>query len=78
MSERWRDIMSGEATMYSYPSILDNRLSRRVWRFLGFCRRGWHLWDEVLSGLDEAHYLTCDACEETFIGHDDRNENELI
>ncbi len=69
MSERWQDIFSGKATMYSYPRIFDNRAARIVWRSL-FCRGGWHLWDEVLSGVNEAHYMTCDACGEHFIGHD--------
>jgi hypothetical protein len=69
MSERWRDVMNGTTTVYTYPGVFDNRLARAVWRFL-FCRRGWHLWDEVLSGVEERHYLTCDACTVRFIGHD--------
>ena len=65
MSERWRDVMDGRATMHTYPGIFDNRLARFIWR-RWFCPRGWHLWDEVLSGLHERHYLTCDACSMTF------------
>lgn len=33
-----------------------------LWRLL-FCRREWHLWDEVESDCD--HYLSCDACGKT-------------
>lgn len=64
--------------MYSYLFLLDNRLGRFLWRMAGFCRRGWHLWDEVLSGVDERHYLTCDACGEEFIGHDWREPNVAV
>lgn len=67
-TERWRRIMDGSAVMYSYPSLFDNRIAHSLWRLL-FCPRGWHLWDEVLSGLNEAHYLTCDACPKRFVGH---------
>lgn len=49
---------------YTYSPLLDNALCHWLWRRV-FCRRGWHLWDEVLSGLGEAHYLYCDACEES-------------
>lgn len=38
---------------------------RWLWRLL-FCRGQWHLWDEVLSGVHDAHYLVCDACGVTF------------
>ena len=69
MSERWKEIFNGNATMYTYPGVFGNRLGRLIWRTL-FCPRGWHLWDEVLSGVNERHYLTCDACQESFIGHD--------
>jgi hypothetical protein len=30
------------------------------------CKRGIHLWDEVLSGGDPwKHYFVCDACQKT-------------
>jgi hypothetical protein len=39
------------------------------------CRFNWHLFDEVLSSLDEYnHYLHCDACE--LIVHISRIEKE--
>jgi len=44
---------------YTYIGLLDNRLSRFLWRKV-FCVRGWHLWDESLG--DARHYLSCDAC----------------
>jgi hypothetical protein len=43
---------------WTYPKVLGNRLVWRLWKRL-FCKRGWHLWDEVSS---EYHYLFCDAC----------------
>lgn len=54
---------------HRYPKLLDNAYAQFLWRKL-FCRGGWHLWNEVLSGLDERHYLFCDACSVEFIGHD--------
>jgi hypothetical protein len=45
---------------YTYPKFLQNKLCWYLWKRI-FCKRGWHLWDEV-SSLDE-HYLYCDACE---------------
>ena len=44
----------------TYPSIFGNAFVWAIWARL-FCRRGWHLWDEVLS--IESHSLFCDACE---------------
>jgi hypothetical protein len=32
-----------------------------LWRLV-FCRRQWHLWDEVAS--TDSHYFVCDACGE--------------
>jgi hypothetical protein len=48
-----------------------------LWRWL-FCRRGWHLFDEVLSSWDDgpAHYLYCDACE-LIVHIDDRRVKGL-
>lgn len=43
----------------SYPKIFDNNFVRKIWKRL-FCKRDWHLFDEVLSNK---HYLHCDACE---------------
>jgi hypothetical protein len=44
----------------TYPSFLCRPWILRLWRrFL--CRRGWHLWDEVISS--EGRSLVCDACE---------------
>ena len=44
---------------YTYPRVLQNNFCWWLWKKT-FCKRGWHLWDEVLS---ERHYLFCDACE---------------
>ncbi len=68
-SERWKKVMKGDVPMYCYSPLLDNRLGHFLWRNL-CCGWGWHLWDEVLSGLNEHHSLYCDACGESFIGHD--------
>jgi hypothetical protein len=46
---------------YSYLGLLDNRFIQAVWKRV-FCPIGWHMWDEVLSGVHEHHYLSCDAC----------------
>ena len=32
-----------------------------LWKQL-FCKRGWHIWDEIYTTNYE-HYLFCDACE---------------
>ena len=63
MPKVWKSQFHG----YSYPRLLDHRWIHRIWERL-FCRRGWHLWDEVMSGVGEAHYLYCDACGVTFVG----------
>jgi len=47
---------------FTHPSLLSTPIVRLIWRKL-FCKRGWHLWDEVLSLED--HYLSCDACDST-------------
>ena len=39
-----------------------NKIILLIWKKI-FCKRGWHLWDEV-SSVDD-HYLYCDACETT-------------
>lgn len=63
---RWGvDIFPEDCNCYTYPSILDNRLSHWLWKRL-CCPRGWHLWDEVLSEL--GHRLSCDACDIEFVG----------
>ena len=46
---------------YSYWLILDRPFIQWLWYKI-FCKKGWHLWDEVYS-IDE-HYLFCDACGE--------------
>ena len=42
---------------YSLP---ENEIIYFVWSKL-FCKKGWHLFDEVLSS-ECGHYLYCDAC----------------
>ena len=42
----------------TYFPVLDSRFVQWIWKRL-FCRREWHLFDEVL-GFE--HYLYCDAC----------------
>lgn len=74
MSERWRGIMDGSVSMYTHPWWLSGRLARFAWRNL-CCRWDWHLWDEVLSGVNERHYLTCDACDAEFVGHGREEES---
>lgn len=66
---------------YSYPKLFDNAFVHKAWKSL-FCKRGWHLWDEVRGSgvhilfdfqteemIEEAyttHYLFCDACDAVF------------
>ena len=59
---KWRGI--------TYPSFLYPFFF--IWRKL-FCKRGFHLFDEVLSGAF-GHYLYCDACELVIPIHDDKKE----
>jgi hypothetical protein len=49
---------------YTHPGFLSRHLPT-LWNALG-CRRGWHLWDEVVS--DDEHYLHCDVCGAVFYG----------
>lgn len=62
--QREREAGSGRVTTryfgITYWGCLGNPLSLWLWRKV-FCRRGWHLWDEVWSLTD--HYMSCDACE---------------
>ena len=53
---------------YSYPPFLSWGIFGWIWKRL-CCRKGWHLWDEVLSnGADTEDgwdsYMVCDVCEE--------------
>jgi len=55
---------------YYIPSFL-----LPIWKAI-FCKRGWHLWDEVESSSGEPynHYLCCDACNEELFIKDKENE----
>jgi hypothetical protein len=45
----------------TYPHLFS--FTYLIWKRL-FCKRGFHLFDEVLSS-DLGHYLNCDACDLT-------------
>lgn len=56
---------------YSYPTILSKGPLGWLWKKI-FCKRGWHLWDEVLgTGADTEdgweHSMVCDVCQKTII-----------
>jgi len=51
----------------TYPPFFWFEWQYRLWSWL-CCKRGWHLWDEVVSHSGDGphngawHYLSCDAC----------------
>lgn len=57
--------MKDKYNEFSYPGFLAFDFVYFFWRKI-CCKRGWHLWDEVLSRDGEgSHYLHCDACGQT-------------